>query len=288
MSIPSKVRERMVPALKRLGPVILQQRARDVSEADTVTVVKDVLSEAFGYDKYAELTSEHSIRGTYCDLAVKLSDKLALLIEVKAAGVELDDRHVKQAVDYACNQGIEWVILTNSSTWRLYQVIFAKPIDKRLLLDIDLPTADLRKDATLDQLFTFTKEGFIKGAQVELRDRQDATSRYTIAALVANNDAVVSAIRRELRRVVDVLVDEDELVRVLRDEVIKRDALEGPSAEAAARRVNRCESKVKQARAAKIAAATPIPESAMLSAPADAPVASTPDPKPAVPEQPAT
>jgi len=42
-----------------------------VSEADTITLVKDLLSEVLGYDKYAELTSEHSIRGTYCDLAIK-------------------------------------------------------------------------------------------------------------------------------------------------------------------------------------------------------------------------
>src|SRR5688500_4371001 len=107
MAIPSRVRERLVSGLKRLQPVVAQQKARDVSEADTVTIVKDLLSEAFGYDKYAELTSEHCIRGTYCDLAVRVADKLVLLIEVKAAGVELDDRHVKQAVDYAANQGVE-------------------------------------------------------------------------------------------------------------------------------------------------------------------------------------
>lgn len=276
MAIPNKVRERMVPALKRLTPIVLQQRARDVSEADTVTIVKDILSEAFGYDKYAELTSEHAIRGTYCDLAVKLGDKLTLLIEVKAAGVALDERHVKQAIDYASNQGIEWVILTNASTWRLYQVIFAKPIDKRLLLDVDITTVDLRKDAGVESLFTFTKEGFLKGAQVELRDRQDATSRYTFAALLVHNDSVVAAIRRELRRIVDALVDEDEIVKVLRDEVIKRDALEGPSADAAARRVNRCEAKSKPARTPKSAAATSTTPSVAGVAPADAPSTSNP------------
>ncbi|HEX8339479.1 MAG TPA: type I restriction enzyme HsdR N-terminal domain-containing protein [Tepidisphaeraceae bacterium] len=105
-----------------------------MSEADTVTLVKDVLSAVMGYDKYTELMSEHSIRGTFCDLAVKINDKLVQLIEVKSAGTPLDDRHVKQAIDYASNQGVEWVLLTNASVWRLYQVIFAKPIGKRLLM----------------------------------------------------------------------------------------------------------------------------------------------------------
>lgn len=253
MAIPVKVRERMVAGLKRLVPIILQQKTRDVSEADTVTLVKDLLSEAFGFDKYTELTGEHAIRGTFCDLAVKIEEKLVELIEVKAAGSALDDRHVKQAIDYAANQGVEWVILTNASVWRLYQVIFAKPIDKRLLLEVDVTTVDLKKEDQLERLYLFTKEGFVKGAHLELRDRQDATSRYLLAALLTQNDSVIGAIRRELRRMVDVPVNDDEIVKVLHAEVVKRDALEGPDAEAAAKRVNRVQAR--PARSARPAAA---------------------------------
>lgn len=260
MAIPNRVRERMMAGLKRLGPMIAQQKARDVSEADTVTIVKDLLADVFGYDKYAELTSEHCIRGTYCDLAVKVDSKLIQLVEVKAIGTELDDRHVKQAIDYASNQGVEWVILTNAGTWRLYQVIFAKPIDKRLLFELNLTTIDLKKEDQMEALFMFSKEGFAKGAHIELRDRQDATSRFTLAALLLHNDNVVSAVRRELRRVVDVLVDDSVIVKVLRDEVIKRDAIEGASADEAMRLVNRRESRtmrtVKQEAEPVVASAT--------------------------------
>jgi predicted type IV restriction endonuclease len=107
------------------------------------------------------MTTGHStaVRGTFCDLAVKLESKLVELIEVKSAGSILEDRHVKQAIDYASNQGVEWVILTNATIWRLYKVIFAKPIDKRLLPELDLSTVDLKKDDCLEQLFLFTKEG---------------------------------------------------------------------------------------------------------------------------------
>ena len=61
-----------------------------------------------GYDKYAEITSEHMISDTFCDLAVKLDGALALLIDVNAIGLELTDAHIKQAVDYAANQGCDW------------------------------------------------------------------------------------------------------------------------------------------------------------------------------------
>lgn len=151
-----------------------------MSEADTVTVVKDLLSEVLGYDKYAELTSEHCIRGTFCDLAVKIEDKLVLRGKDRRVGTRRSP--VKQAIDYASNQGVERVILTNATIWRLYQVIFAKPIDKRLLTEIDLATIETRKDEHLERIYLLTKEGFAKGAHIELRDKQDATSRYTLAA----------------------------------------------------------------------------------------------------------
>ncbi len=266
MAVPKKVCERFTAAMKRLGPIVEQQRARDVSEADTVTLVKDLLCDVFGYDKYAELTSELAIRGTYCDLAVKLDDKLSHLIEVKAIGTALNDRHVKQAVDYAANQGVEWVILTNAATWRLYHVEFSKPIDKRLIAELELASLDCRRDADLELLYLFSREGVRKGAPAELRDRQDATSRYLLAALLLHNDSVVSVIRRELRRMVDINVSEDEVIKVLRDEVIKRDTLEGPPAEEATRRVDRAENRRlrdagKGGTADTVAGATPVPDS---------------------------
>jgi hypothetical protein len=130
-------------------------------------------------------------------------------------------------------------VLTNAITWRLYHVLFNKPIDKQLIAEIDLTTIECKDEPQQEVLFLFTKEGFKRGAQEEMRDRKDATSRYLLSALILNNESVLSAIRRELRRVVDVNVDEQEIAKVLRDQVIKRDALEGPGADEAVRRVHR-------------------------------------------------
>lgn len=58
-------------------------------------IVSDMLAEVFGFDKYSEVTRELCIRGTYCDLAVRIDQKLRFLIEVKAIGTELKDQHVK-------------------------------------------------------------------------------------------------------------------------------------------------------------------------------------------------
>ena len=63
--IPKKVADRLIAGLKRYQPIVSKLRERDISEADTVTVIKDMLTDIFGYDKYAELTSEQQIRGTF-------------------------------------------------------------------------------------------------------------------------------------------------------------------------------------------------------------------------------
>jgi predicted type IV restriction endonuclease len=88
-----------------------------VNESDTVIIVTDMLCYVFGYDKYSEITSEFAVKGTYCDLATKIDGKVECLIEVKAAGLDLKENHTKQAVDYAANMGVDWVVLTNGCTW---------------------------------------------------------------------------------------------------------------------------------------------------------------------------
>lgn len=239
MAVPKRVAERIARSLKAFQNILEQQKARDVSEADTVTIVKDLFSEIFGYDKYAEVTSEHSIRGTFCDLAVKLDAKLAFLIEVKAIGLDLKDSHIKQAVDYAANQGCEWVVLTNGVEWCLYHVVFKKPIDKQEIARFNLLGVSAKNESDLEKLYLLTREGFSKSALAEYRDRKDATSRFMLAAIILHSDSVQTAIRREIRRVSDILVEPDVIDRMLRDEVIKRETIEGEQAELATRRVAR-------------------------------------------------
>ena len=106
MAVSAKVAARISTQLKKYQRVVEAAKLRDVSEADTVTIITDIFPMCLGYDKYKEVTSEHAIRGTYVDLVVKVDEKKRFLIEAKAIGVELKDSHVKQAIDYAANEGI--------------------------------------------------------------------------------------------------------------------------------------------------------------------------------------
>ncbi|CAG1008347.1 hypothetical protein PHYC_03553 [Phycisphaerales bacterium] len=266
MAITKRVAERIQNSLRTFVPVLNAQKARDVSEADTVTIVKDLLSEVFGYDKYAEVTSEHAIRGTYCDLAVRVENKLAFLIEVKAIGIELKDSHIKQAVDYASNQGCEWVVLTNAVEWHLYHVIFKKPIDKQEIASFDLLSINPKSEDDLEKLYLITREGFTKSALTDYRDRKDATSRFMLAAIILHSDSVQTAIRREVRRVSEINVEEEIIEKMLRDEVLKRETIEGEQADTAVRRVSRGIEKARRPTDKPAAEPEPAPTSAPTAA----------------------
>jgi hypothetical protein len=230
---PPKVADRITAVLKRFQPILTSAKARDVNEADTVVIVVDLLAELFGYDKYSEITREHSIKSTFCDLALKIDGRLEFLIEVKAIDAELKD------VDYAANQGVEWVALTNGVIWRVYRISFAKPIDQQLVLDLDLLALNPKSREHIENLYLLTRESITKSGLLAYHDHKEATSRFFLAAVLLG-DTVVETIRRELRRVSpDIKVSVEEIRQTLTDEVIKRDAVEGPKAELAKKRVTK-------------------------------------------------
>jgi hypothetical protein len=242
-SIPKKVSDRLVAGLKRFQRVLADARARDVGESDTVTIVNDMLAEVFGYAKYSEVTSEFAIKGTYCDLAITLDGTLQTLIEVKAIGLELKESHVKQAVDYAANQGIDWVLLTNGITWRIYRVVFAKPIEHELVVEIDFCALNPRSGTDLELLYLWCKEGWQRSVLGEFHTHKKALSRYYLGAIILS-PRVLQIIRRELRRVSpDVRIEIDQIRSVLGSEVLKRDVMEGERFEEAAKKVFRASSK---------------------------------------------
>lgn len=236
-TIPKKITERVISGIKKYQPLLVSAKSRDVGEADTVTLIKDMLSDIFGYDKYSEVTSEFAIRGTYCDLAIKLDNRLAILIEAKAIGIELKEQHTKQAVDYAANQGLDWVVLTNGITWFVYKVIFEKPIDKELVVSIDMSTINSRSMVDIESLYLLCKEGWVKSALGDYHTQRQALSRFFIGAML-QSEPVLDVIRRELRRVSpDVKIDTDDIKSVLLNEVIKREVLEGDKAKDASKKI---------------------------------------------------
>lgn len=253
VKIPKKVQDRLNSGLRRYQPIVRKLADRDISEADTVTVIKDILSDVFGYDKYTELTSEQQIRGTFCDLAVRVEGKTYYLCEVKSAGTTLNDNHLRQAVNYGAHHGIEWVVLSNAIVWKIYRIKFAQPIDWEEVFCFDLGQISRSSD-DLAKLFMLCREAINSETLDAFHRQAQIVNRYVIAETLLS-DAMTSALRKEFRRVFDGLkVSEEELRSILVSEVIKRDALDGEGAATAKATIRKAEGSQKR-RAAKAARA---------------------------------
>ena len=250
-TVPKKVYERLVAGIKQFQPILASAKSRDVNEADTVTIIKDMLADVFGYDKYSEVTSEFAIRGNYCDLATKLNGAIATLIEVKAIGLDLKDQHVKQAVDYAANQGVEWVLLTNGMIWRVYRIQFTKPIEQELIIDVDFSSLNHKLEHDIELLYLWCKEGWVRSVLGDYHSHKQALSRFILGAVVLT-DPILDVIRRELRRLSpNARIDTEEIKAVLVSDVLKREIFEGEKADEAKKKISRAASNALRAKAAK-------------------------------------
>ena len=229
--VPKNIANRIVKSVPKFQRVLKAAKKRDVNESDTVAIITDMLHEVFGWDKYAEITSELSIRGTYCDLALKIEEKFTYLIECKAIGTELKEQHIKQAIDYGANKGIQWVLLTNGLIWNLYRIRFEKPINYYLVFSLDFEKLNLKTDRDLELLFILCKEAISKNSREEYYEKVQSVNRFVIGNILLS-DSVVSVVRKDLRKFAEgVRIDVDEIFDVIKNEVLKRDIVEGEEAE---------------------------------------------------------
>jgi hypothetical protein len=237
--ISAKVSSRLVDGLKRYQPIVAGARSRDLNESDTSRIINVILADVFGYDKFLEITSEFTVRNTYCDLAIKLNDQPRLLIEVKAIGLDLKDTHIKQAVDYAANKGMDWVVLTNGVTWKVYKLIFGKPIDKDEVLTFDFTALNHRNDQDIEALFLISKEGLAASALSEYHEQRRAVNRFTLSALL-QSEPILKVVRREISHLSpNVKVQLEDIQTVIIKEVLKREVVDADEAKVALKKVQR-------------------------------------------------
>jgi len=238
-SVPTVTSKRIIATVPKFRKVLAQARERDVNESDTVTIITDILEEVFGFDKYTEITREYAIQGTYCDLAIKIGKKVEYLIEVKAIGIELKDTHLRQAVNYASQEGIRWVVLTNGIAWQIYRVTLEDRVECTKLIEFDFTTLNPRKKDEQEMLFLLCKRGVQKDLIDEFYEYRQTVNRYTVGAVLLT-EPVISVIRREIRKIKDGLkVSNEEIEELISNEVLKRDLLESEAAKEAQKNIQK-------------------------------------------------
>ncbi len=234
MPITKRVADRIALQLRKYQGILGEAKNRDISESDTVVIIADMLSDIFGYKKYLEITTEFAIRGTYVDLAVQVDGNVRFLVEAKAIGVDLKDNHIKQAIDYGANHGIEWVVLTNGAVWQVYKIHFKQPIDKAMIFEIDLLQSPARNPQLIECFGNLSREGFTQSSMTAFFQQQQVTNKFSLAAMVAG-DAMIAALCKELKKLGAGTKPDTEFIRqVLKTEVLKREVVDSEEAKAAA------------------------------------------------------
>jgi predicted type IV restriction endonuclease len=218
-------RDSIKAAIRKFARPLQDLVQRDANEGDTRLLVTDFLCEGLGYDKYEDLTTEFAVRGEFADYGVRIDKQLVAFIEVKRAAQKLNVRHLRQVETYAVKEGLEWVILTNGQTWQAYHVFAAtgQQVEVHLALEVDV-LSDESPAKKVESLLYLHRSALKRDLISDLWKRKAATAPTAMADVLLS-DAVVDAVRREIRRASKYNPEADEVARILRSEVIRPELL---------------------------------------------------------------
>lgn len=230
---------KMLAAIKDYRKRYLAKDIEELDESGTRIMINTFLTSILGYQELEEIKTEYMIKGTYADYIVQISGKRHLLVEVKAYSIDLSDKHLRQAINYGANEGIDWAILTNGRQFQLYKILFEKPICEKLVLGIDFLADDFDTKDVQERLSYLHRDAVLKKSLNHLWSRYSALDPVNIAGLLFSPQ-VITFLRKELRKRHEARFGEDEIVESLNEVVcgeIPSDQLRIPRFRARKRKV---------------------------------------------------
>lgn len=219
----ARVMDRLKDQIRRFNRPLRELYERDANEGDTRLIVTDFLSDALGYDKYCDLSTEYRVRGEFADYGLRIDKQLVAFVEVKRVTTKLGAKHLRQAQSYALNEGVEWIVLTNGAEWHVYHVTAAMPVETELAFEANLLDGSTTTEKA-KKLFYLTTESLKRRQIDELWRGVKASSPESLAA-VLQSEPVVDAIRLQLRRETGHRLSQEEVLEVLRSSVLRPECL---------------------------------------------------------------
>ncbi len=170
----------------------------DVNESATRIMVNYFLTDVLQYLELEEIKTEYAIRGEYADYVIQIKRKKHFVIEVKSIDLDLNERHMRQSLQYAANEGIDWVLLFNGKQIQLYRVIFGKPLTHKKVFDLDLADLTQMRKAS-EELVPLLKPAVVKGELELYWKRFDALTPSSLIKTIYTTD-VINAIRLKVKK----------------------------------------------------------------------------------------
>ena len=135
-------KNKLLVALKSYKRTFLHDKLEELDESGTRLMVNTFLTDILGFASIEEVKTEYMIRGTYADYVIQTKGVRHFLVEVKSFSLALSDKHLRQAVNYGANEGIEWALLSNGKQFDFYKILFQKPIDSKLVFSFNVSNID--------------------------------------------------------------------------------------------------------------------------------------------------
>lgn len=184
-------------ALKKYSKKYLSGNISELDESGTRLMINEFLTEVLGYAPIEEVRTEYMIKGTYADYVVQIKGVRYFLVEVKALSLNLSETHLRQAINYGANEGIEWALLTNGKKFNLYKIIFNKPIESHRVFSIDLSDSTEFKGA-IDSIQFLHKDSIINKGLDLIWNKFNALDPTNIAGLLYT-PSVINFLKKSLK-----------------------------------------------------------------------------------------
>ena len=204
-----KQQQALLAKLKQYKRRYLIKKYKDLDESATRLMINSFLTEVLGYEELEEIKTEYAIRGTYADYVIQLGRKKHIVVEVKGIEIDLSDNHLRQAMGYAANEGIDWILLTNGRQFELYKVIFGKPMKQKKVFSVDLLDGDHLKKS-LEFFDLISKRCMLRG-QVDEYWKRFQTMEPTNLAKHLYSVEIVRFLRRALKKDASLLFPEEDI-----------------------------------------------------------------------------
>ncbi len=165
----------IVLCIESLQAKLERHRKDDLKELPTRTIFTDVLLQALGWDvrdpDEVELECP-TIDGKSVDYALKINRKPVLFVEAKPLNDPLTDvKSITQVVGYAANAGVEWCILTNGVTYKVYHSTEKAEAPEKLLFEVSLDVKEnkgMSVQQVAERFSRFSRDAMTKGVLDEI------------------------------------------------------------------------------------------------------------------------
>jgi len=168
----------VVSCIEELRVKLEKCRKAEMKETPTRTIFIDPMLEALGWDvkdlDEVELESP-TIDGKSVDYALKINNKPVVFVEAKPLGDSLTNvKAITQVIGYAASAGVEWCILTNGSTYKVYRSTEKAEAPEKLLFEVSIEQDKSKGKSTqeiAEQLMRFSKDSIAQGVLDEMGEQ---------------------------------------------------------------------------------------------------------------------